>query len=290
MNSIIIVNYKVPDLLKQCIRSIYEAQSSESFEIFVIDNASGDNSKEIIMSHFPEVIWIQNRRNIGFSRAVNAGINASNGKFIILLNPDTRIYPGAFEAVSEFFMQNPQTGIIGGKIINPDGSVQPQCRRNIPKPRAAFMRLFGISRLFPSLPSSRQYELPSEALDSPQKVEAISGAFMCIKREVIDTIGLFDGNFFLYGEDLDYCYRATQKGFDIFYLPTASVVHVRGASRKKYPVRILFYTHHAMARFYHKHLASDHFFLFNSMIYLTIWMRWIAMIVITSFTESIRRK
>jgi GT2 family glycosyltransferase len=277
MISVVIVNYKVPHLLKNCVDALKKIDRRESIQIIIVDNDSGDDSKKIITLKHPDVTWIQNSKNEGFSKAVNRGMEKAEGEFILLLNPDTEIYPGSVNACEKFFDSHPDAGIIGGKVLNPDGSVQPQCRRKIPNPGSAFFRLFGLTKLFPGHHLAGDYELPLVNLDNVHEVEAVSGALMCIRKDLMLKLNGMDGNFFLYGEDLDICYRTTEAGFKIYFHPEVVAVHHRGASRKKRPFRTLWYIHQAMVHFYSKHQASGHTIFTNLIIYTAIWLRWIGM-------------
>ncbi len=279
MFSIVIVNYKVPELLERCISRLYDAQSTIEREVIVVDNASRDHSRELILSRFPDVKWIQNTENLGFAKAVNIGLKNAQGNCLLLLNPDTELSPDALRRCQDFFVSHPDAGIVGGKILNTDGTIQPQCRRKIPTPGAAFFRLFGLHRLLPSHRLSQQYELPLTNLDSVHEVEAVSGSFLCTTRDVIDQIAGLDEGFFLYGEDLDFCYRVTKAGFKIYFVPDIIVLHHRGASREKLPIRSLWHIHYAMHRFYKKHQATNHSILFNTIIYSMIWLRWFGLLV-----------
>jgi len=198
----------------------------------------------------------------------------------VLLNPDTEIFPGSLKACREFFALHRECGIIGGKVVNPDGSVQPQCRRRIPKPGAAFFRLFGLTRIFPNYRLSTEYELPLEQTDSVHEIEAVSGALLCIRKDVLEKVGNMDGNFFLYGEDLDLCCRVSKAGYQIYYVPSVTAVHLRGASRKKRPYKTLWHIHQAMNLFYLKHQATNHSWLLNSLIVSVIWLRWGFMLIL----------
>ena len=275
--SVLIVSYKVPEILRKCLNHLYPAAENISIEVIIIDNASGDDSKHIVSAEFPDIIWLQNSKNLGFAKAVNQGIKKANGTFILLLNPDTEIQPGTFQAFNQAFRSLNHPGILGGKVLNNDGSFQTQCRRNIPDVMSSFVRLFGIHKLLPGWKFANTYELPLVNLDKTHSVEAVSGAFMCFHRDLIQAVGLFDEGYFLFGEDLDYCYRSLMNGYTNYFIPDAEVVHAKGLSREKRPIKTLFNTHHAMARFYNKHQSENHFVLFNWLIYAMIWMRWIAL-------------
>jgi len=286
--SVLIVNYKVPKLLLGCLSSIELSETSNDIEVFVIDNDSGDQSQELVTQRYPAVTWIQNERNLGFAQAVNIGVKSCSGHFILLLNPDCVLDRCAVEVFTTFLSQHQDVGIAGGKLLNTDGSFQPQCRRNLPKPMASFFRLFGLHKLFSNHPLARKFENPVGNLDESHEVEAVSGAFLCINRHIFEKVGYFDENYFLYGEDLDFCHRVSLGGYKICYLPDAVATHVRGASREKRPVRTLWYTHHAMFRYYRKFLASDCNFILNCIIYIMIWMRWFGLVIVTGTRTVLR--
>jgi len=285
MISIVIVNYKVPDLLIKCIEKVNDSKYSGDIEIIVVDNDSQDNSKERALNAFPEITWIQNPENLGFATAVNRGVENSKGDLILLLNPDCELHPEALQRMETFAENNPAAGVIGGKMLSPDGSFQRQCRRSFPKPGPAFFRLFGFSRLFPSHRLSTAYELSLDNIDQTHEVDAVSGALLFTPRSVWTQVDGMDEGYFLYGEDLDYCYRVLKAGYRILYYPKAIVFHIKGASRKKRPVRTLWHTHYAMHRFYKHHIAEDKFFLVNHSIYLMIWIRWIGLFLKTVFFQ-----
>ncbi len=288
--SIIIVNYKVSHLLEKCLEKIQETEFSENYEIVVVDNDSDDGSQEMVSEKFPEVVFIQNSKNVGFARAVNKGVTQSRGEYILLLNPDTELHDGALSALISFYQDHPDAGVVGGKIINTDGSFQKQCRRNIPRPMPALFRLSGLNRLFPETALATAYELPVDGINSPHAVEAVSGALLCSPRKIWDEIGAMDEGYFLYGEDLDYCYRVMKAGYTNYYCPGAVAHHHHGASRKKRPVRTLWHTHYAMHRFYKIHLAGDGSILLKCCIISSIWVRWLILVtravIIQAFNRS----
>jgi O-antigen biosynthesis protein len=286
--SIIIVNYKVPLELADCIQSISDASDVIPSEIIVVDNASLDDSQSIILERFPKIRWIQNDRNYGFAAAVNRGLESSTGTIVLLINPDARIRSGSLDAFRRFFESRSEAGIVGGRVLNPDGSLQAQCRRNIPALGPAFFRLFGLSRWFPMHQWSSGYEMSKQNSNETQTIEAVSGAFMAFRKVLVSEIGFMDDGFFLFGEDLDYCYRSILAGKSNYYLPEAIATHERGASRKKRPLRTTWHIHQAMHRFYKKHQAEFHNPVVNLAIYFVIWFRWFIMnaIELTSLLTS----
>jgi O-antigen biosynthesis protein len=290
MISVVIVNFKVCDLLDKCITSVYSTDSDIPIEVIVVDNASEDGSEEIITQKYRSVKWIQMTENLGFAKAVNAGIAIASGDLILLVNPDSEIRRGSFSALSDFVKTHGDIGVIGGKIISPDGTFQRQCRRSIPTPSAAFFRLFGLTRFFPGSKFSSRYELLPTDLDSISEIEVVSGALMAFYKTAAQRIGYFDEKYFLFGEDMDFCYRMTRSGLTNYYVPGMSAVHLRGASRACAPYRTLFHTHFAMARFFRKFQAKEYSIVFNCSVYILIWLRYLGLTMLTFLTSGITRR
>lgn len=274
MISLILVNYKVANLLADAVKSIYDSNCSDTIEIIVIDNHSEDNSEALIKSKFPAVKWIQNTTNTGFAHAVNQGIQIANGEFLVLMNPDSILEPTCISELTKVLKSDPKIGIIGGKVLNTDGSIQKQCRRNIPTLKSAVFRLFGLSVLFPSNRITKQYELDLKNDLQCSDIQAVSGSLMAFPKEIAMQIEGFDEGFFLFGEDLDFCLRTSIAGYRIVYCPSAVATHLRGESRKKRPILTLWHTHSAMARFYRKHLARNHPFAIRVIVWIGIWCHW----------------
>jgi len=254
MISVIIVSYKVPQLLLRAVDALKKAHDSNR-EIIIVDNNSQDDSRNQVLNTFDDVKWIQNDRNLGFASAVNIGLQAASADYFLLLNPDTEIEPQALTELSEFWRNAENVGVMGGKIVNSDGSFQVQCRRRFPDPSSAFFRLFGLRHILPGHRLACSYELGSENIDEFQEVDAVSGAFMSFSRQLVCEIGMFDEGYFLMGEDLDFCYRAKQAGYKVVYYPRCVVTHHHGASRRTRPLRSIYHGHHAMMRYYRKFLS-----------------------------------
>ncbi len=259
--SIIIVSFNVKDFLFQAIHSIRKAIRNLSAEIIVIDNASWDGSVSMLEKNFPDVRIISNPTNLGFARANNRGIQESSGEYIVLMNPDTIVQEDTFETLLNFFSQDSQVGMAGCKILNPDGSLQLACRRSFPTPWVAFTKLVGLSRLFPKNRYLGRYNLTYLNPDEVTEVEAISGSFMMVRRNLVDEVGLLDESFFLYGEDLDWCYRIRKAGWKIYYVPATQIVHYKGASSKKAQFDTLLLFYRAMLLFVRKHFRGKYLFL-----------------------------
>jgi GT2 family glycosyltransferase len=255
--SIIIVNYNVKEFLQNLIHSIEKASNNLSTEIIVVDNASTDGSVELIKSKFPSIILIENKSNLGFGKANNQGLKISNGNFILLLNPDTIVSEETFLKMIEFFKNNPEAGLATPKILNPDGSLQLGCRRSFPGPWTSFCKVTGLSNLLPNSRIFARYNLTYLPENQTNEVDAISGSFMMMKREVYEKVGGFDEQFFMYGEDLDLCYRIQKAGFKVFYVHSTQIIHYKGESTKRSDIDELRVFYEAMRVFVKKHLATS---------------------------------
>ncbi len=231
--SVIIVSYNVSSYLERCIKSVYDTENFSDLEIVIVDNNSSDESVSIIKNNFPECMLIENNRNLGFSKAVNIGISKSKADYICILNPDTLVKKNTFSELYYFLSVSPNTGVAGAKILNPDGSFQVSSRRNFPTIPGLAYKYIGLSRLFPMSKVFGYYNHTYIDSDQGHKTDSVSGACMMFKRKLVDVIGNFDENFFMYFEDTDYCIRAASVGYDVFFNPKAQIVHYGGKSWEK---------------------------------------------------------
>ncbi|MCE1165007.1 MAG: glycosyltransferase [Bacteroidetes bacterium] len=232
--SVIIVNYNVKDLVDNCIASIYKSNSaSHSLEIFLVDNNSVDGSADHIEKTYPEVKVIRNNKNLGFSKANNIALKQASGKYVLILNPDTVLEEGTFRKLIDFTESNAKTGAVTSKLILGNGRLDKACKRSFPKLSVALPRMLGLSKLFPKSRIFGKYNLTYLDENETAEVEAICGAFMFIPKHVIDEAGYFDEDYFMYGEDLDLCYRINEKGYRIFYFPSVTTIHLKGESTRK---------------------------------------------------------
>jgi GT2 family glycosyltransferase len=271
--SIVIVNYNTERLLSGCLESVYAGANGTPFDVWVVDNHSRDGSVSMLKSRFPRVRVIENNVNAGFSKANNLVISQSRADYILLLNPDTLIIGDAIERVVKFMNEHPQVGIAGCKVLNRDGTLQLACRRSIPTPKVAFYRLTGLSRLFPNSRTMAKYNLTYESPEQAHEVDAVSGAFLMIRRRVIEDIGPLDERFFMYGEELDWCLRAKRAGWTVMYYPSAEIVHYKGESTKSNSRKAAIEFYRAMYLFYRKHFAPDHSPLTNGLVYTGIFCK-----------------
>ncbi len=249
--SIIISHFNREASLRKCLASIPNSNSGLTYEMIVVDNHSTDGSVAMIREEFPEALLIQNSANEGFSRATNRGVKQAKGDFLLCLNNDTSLLPNSLGLLFQFMKQRPEAGVAGGKILNRDGTLQFSAR-SFPKLETAFFnRSSLLTRLFPKNPFSRRYLLTDWDHNSLREVDWVSGSFFLIRRAALEDIGLFDERFFLYCEDVDYCRRAKEKGWHIYYVPEAVIVHDTPYSDAR--VVTLFFHHQSMYRFYKKY-------------------------------------
>lgn len=259
--SIIIVNYNVKDFLSQCLSSIFNSQTNFPFEIIVVDNSSTDGSVEFIRRHFSSVKVLPLEKNFGFGFANNKGFELSRGKYLLLLNPDTVLQENTLQVMFDYLENNPEVGIAGCKVLNPDGSLQLACRRGFPTPWVAFSKLFGLQRLFPKSKLFGRYNLTYLDPNEFAFVDAISGSFMFVRRQVFEQLNGFDTDFFMYGEDIDFCYRAKQIGWKIAYVPTTSIIHYKGQSSKRSIIDSTYHFFKSMEIFSLKHFGKAKLFI-----------------------------
>ncbi len=258
--SIIIVNYNVKEFLQNLLHSINKSARGISYEIIIVDNASDDGSVEFIKEKFfstPEIKLIVNSTNAGFGKANNQGLAQANGKYILLLNPDTLLGEDTIQKMFKFFESTPEAGIAGCKILNPDGTLQLACRRSFPGPWTSFCKVTGLSSIFPKSKIFARYNLTYLDENQTYEVDAISGSFMMMRKEVYEKVGGFDEDFFMYGEDLDLCYRIQKAGYKVFYVHSTQIIHYKGESTKRSSLDETKIFYEAMNLFVKKHLSSS---------------------------------
>jgi GT2 family glycosyltransferase len=271
--SILIVNYNTRDLTLGCLKSVFASSTRYTYEVILIDNASRDRTVEAVEELYPQVRLIRNTDNVGFSRANNQGIKAARGRYVLLLNSDTVIQPDTLDVMLRFMDEHPEVGASGCKIVLPDGSLDKACKRGFPTPSASFYYAFGFSRLFPNVPRFNQYQLGYLDPDREYPVDCLVGAFMLVRREAIEQVGMLDEEFFMYGEDIDWCYRLKEAGWVNYYYPRTHIVHYKGASSRKKPYKIIYEFHRAMVLFHRKHYRNRYPWYVNGCVYCGIAMK-----------------
>lgn len=271
--SVIIVNFNVKYFIEQCLLSCKKALSGIEGEIIIIDNNSVDGSVSMIKEKFSELMLIENSQNFGFSKSVNQGIKKASGKFILLLNPDTVVEENTFRKSIEFMETHPETGALGVKMIDGKGKFLPESKRSMPTPSVAFYKIFGFSKLFPRSNTFARYNLGFLSPDKINEVEILPGAYMLIRKKVLDQVGLLDEDFFMYGEDIDLSYRILQQGYKNYYYPETTIIHYKGESTKKGSLNYVLMFYNAMLIFANKHFTKRKSRLFSFMIWIAIYFR-----------------
>lgn len=271
--SALIVSFNVRDVLLDSIGALLE-NSDLPIETVVVDNASEDGSADAVESAFPAVRVIRQESNIGFGAACNVAFKASSGRFVLLLNPDVTVEPGCVGRLADFLLVRPDTGAAGPRIRRPDGSLDLAARRGFPTPATAFYRLSGLSRLMPTSPRFNRYNMGHMPESETHEIDSGTAACLMVRRTAVEKVGLFDPDYFMYGEDIDLCFRLKQGGWKVFYVPTAEALHIKGASTRQATARMLYQFHRAMWTFHHKHYADDLPAFANGLIWASIWARW----------------
>ena len=288
--AIVIVNYNTSALLRACLHSVFASTGGLRLGVCVVDNASPDDSVAMTRVEFPQVHVIANQENVGYPRANNQGLRAFGyadlpdspdegraqasraiaedrkeahrlPRFALLLNPDTVLPPAALAEMLAFMAALPRAGAAGPKLVRLDGSLDKACRRSFPTPVTSLYHLLKLDKLFPYSPRFARYNLSYLDPDIVTRVDGIVGAFMLVRAEAIDGAGLLDETFFMYGEDLDWAKRITDAGWEVWYNPQVTVLHIKeAASRHSYRARVEFFR--AMTLFYKKHYkATTPFYL-----------------------------
>lgn len=274
--SVIIVNHNASDVLSQCVLSILNACHGAS--VIVVDNASTDESLSLLESSFPNesrLEILRNQQNLGFAVACNMGTRLAKGPYLLYLNPDCLIDENTLPRLLASLGENPGAGMVGGLLVNPDGTEQAGGRRKIPTPWRTLVRVFnltGLARRYPRVFSD--FNLHRQPLpDKPIEVEAISGACMLVRREALEEVGGFDEGYFLHCEDLDWCMRFLHKGWKILFVADARVMHHQGVCSRSRPVFVEWHKHRGMMRFYRKHFRHQYPGVLMWLVGIGVWLR-----------------
>lgn len=250
--TIVIVSYRVKHFLEQTIRSAQEALEGLSGEIIVVDNNSGDDTMAFVKPKFPDVTFIENKENVGFARANNQAIMQARGTYTLILNPDTIITAESLRKPLEWMQEHPKCGAIGLHMIDGNGAFLPESKRAFPTPWVSFCKIFGLSKLFPNSRFFAKYHLRYLDEFHPHAIDILAGAYMFCRTDLLQKVGGFDEDFFMYGEDIDLSYRMVKEGFENWYLPV-NMLHYKGESTKKDSMRYVKVFYEAMLIFYRKH-------------------------------------
>jgi GT2 family glycosyltransferase len=280
--STIIVNYNAGPLLRKCVDSLLACPLD--IEIIVVDNASSDASLDGLQD-LSQVCVIRNPANVGFAAACNIGVQASSAPFLLFLNPDCFFQPDAIALLFAGLQSGDRVGMVGGLLVNEDGTEQGGGRRAVPTPWRSFVRAFGLQRFANCWPKLfYDFHLHKQPLpDSPIEVEAISGACMLVKRDVMEDVGLWDEGYFLHCEDLDWCMRFRQKGWKILFVPDARISHALGACSQSRRVFVEWHKHKGMLRFYRKFFRHQYPGVLMGLVVAGVWLRFgLAVVYLTA--------
>jgi GT2 family glycosyltransferase len=283
--SALIVSYNVKDLLLDCLQAFFSS-SDDPVEAVVVDNASRDGSAEAVAEKFPQVKLVRQTRNTGYGKANNVGLQECEGRFVLLLNPDVTVGEGSVGRLADFLLVRPDVGAVGPRLLRPEGMPDLAARRGFPTPSTAFYRLTGLSKAFPKSRRFNRYNMGFLPDSEVHEIDAGTGACLMLRRAAIDRVGFFDPDYFMYGEDLDLCYRLRLGGWKIYYLPTATAVHLKGASTRQATRRMLYEFHSAMWTFHHKHYAEEYPAFANGLVWASIWTRWAVLAARASMTKD----
>lgn len=265
---VVIVAYRSRELLRECLTSLRANPSTAETRVTVVDNASRDETIEMASAEFPEVTLVSMSENLGFAAASNLAIRRGDAPYVLALNPDTRLTPAALDRMTDLMESDPSIGIAGCRLERDDGTFDHAARRSFPTPLGALGHFTGIGRGRHAPERLAQYRAVSV---DRGPVDAVNGAFMLIRREALDEVGLFDEGYWLYMEDLDLCYRFAQAGWVTWYEPDVTVIHVKAGSSGKFrSLRVNYAFHYGMFRFYRKHYAPARPRVVNVAIYTGI--------------------
>lgn len=259
--SIIIVNYNVKFLVEQCLCSVQKAIAGTAAEIIVVDNASSDGSIAYLRPGFPSIKFIENITNTGFAKANNEALRFANGKFVLFLNPDTLVPEDCFSKCIGFMNSHPDAGALGVRMVNEKKEFLKESKRGFPTPATSFWKLTGITKLFPRSKKFSRYYLGHLDEHSNHEVDVLSGAFMLVRKELLDKTGGFDERFFMYAEDIDLSYRIQKLGYRNYYFAGTTIIHYKGASTKK-DFRYVKIFYKAMSQFVKKHYGTGLYSMF----------------------------
>jgi GT2 family glycosyltransferase len=264
--SVIIVTYNSRATLWPCLRSLWPQVGADD-EVIIVDNASSDGTLDDLDAAFPGVRLIRNPRNVGYASGNNVALREARGECVLLLNPDVVLEPNALQVALTYLAQHPDVGILGPKVLLPNGRLDPPARRTFKTPATYLYKLTGLSWLFPRHPQFGRYYLSYLDDDCITDVDAVVGAFLLARRDVVDEIGLLDERFFMYCEDEDWCWRARLAGWRIVYHPGVLAYHRKGSSARKVRFRMIFHWHRSIFIFHRKNIAPRYPVIVNVPVY-----------------------
>src|SRR6266849_293207 len=273
--SALIVSFNVKPLLLKCLEAFY-GHSDVPVEAVVVDNASTDGSPAAVASEFPKAIVLAQPRNLGFGRANNVGLERCQGRFVLLLNPDVTVNPQAVGRMADLLITRPDAAAVGPRLFFPDGRLDPDARRAFPVPSTLFYRTVGLSRLFPRSQVFGRHNMGHVPETEVHEMDSGTAACMMVRMTALDRVGFFDPRYFMFGEDLDLCYRLKLGGWKIFYVPSATATHHVKAAPPDRRRQVAYERHRAMWTYHFKHHSEDVSAFGNGLVWAQIWGRYVA--------------
>ncbi len=255
--SVVIVSFNVRGFLESLINSLRRSLEGIESEIVVVDNSSDDDTVEFLKKNFQDVKLIENHLNLGFGKANNQGVEASSGEYLLLINPDAVVGENTIREMLAFSKEHPDAGATSCKVLNADGTLQKTCRRGFPTPWVAFTKISGLSAVFPRTRLFGRYNLTYLNPEEDHEVDAIGGSFMFIPRHVFEEVSGFDEDYFMYGEDIDLCYKIKRAGYKVYYTPSTSAIHFKGESTRRSNINQTYEFYRAMSVFVGKRYGMN---------------------------------
>jgi GT2 family glycosyltransferase len=286
--SALVVSHNTKDLLLQCLQAFF-ATADIPVEAVVVDNDSSDGSAAAVTDEFPQATVLVQSKNLGYGRAANIGLERCQGRFILLLGSDVTVDLLTVGKLADFLLTRPDAGAVGPRVLLPDGRLDPDSRRAFPIPSTLFYRTIGLSRLFPKSPRFGRHNMGHLPETEVHEMDAGTGACLMLRTAALDRVGFFDPRYFMFGEDIDLCYRLRLGGWKVFYLPTASAVHHTTPDAPEQQRLMEYERHRSMWTYHFKHHAEDVSAFGNGLVWAQIWGRWAAQRVKETFTRPKRQ-
>jgi hypothetical protein len=273
--SALVVSHNAKERLLQCLSAFF-ASADVPVEAVVVDNDSADGSAAAVTDEFPQATVLVQSKNLGYGRAANIGLERCRGRFVLLLSPEVTIDPQSVGRLADFLLTRPDAGAVGPRLLLSNGHLDPDARRAFPIPSTLFYQTVGLSRLFPRSPRFGRHNMGHLPETEVHEMDAGSAACLMLRMSALDRVGFFDPRYFMFGEDLDLCYRLKLGGWKIFYLPSASAIHHKGSATRQAESKMLYERHRAMWAYHSKHHADDISAFANGLVWAQIWGGWAA--------------
>lgn len=271
--SIVIVNYNVKEFLTQCLDSIFKSQTQYNYEVIVVDNSSRDSGRDEICSTFKDITWIDNSENVGFGRANNQGFSRAKGVYTLILNPDTVLQEDTLERCISYLLAHPEVGGLGIKGLDGSGQFLPESKRALPTPLVALWKITGLSAIFPKSSVFARYHLGHLSPEKNHEVDILVGCFMMVPTQLLLSVGGFDPQYFMYGEDIDLSYELQKTGHKNIYFSDSQIIHYKGESTKRGSLNYVRMFYKAMVLFAKKQFTGSSAAAYSLLIYLGIYLR-----------------